>query len=59
MAGATKEQEKASREIARSIEVISGMAEENSYAIQETSTALHHLELLASRLQETVTKFKT
>jgi methyl-accepting chemotaxis protein len=58
MAGATKEQEKTSREIAQSIEIIASMAEENSSAIQETSTALHHLEQLAARLQDTVAKFR-
>lgn len=59
MAEATKEQEKASREISQSIETMANMAEENSSSIQETSTALHHLEQLANRLQETVAKFKT
>lgn len=59
MASATKEQEIASREIAQSIETMSSMAEENACAIQETSTALHHLEQLANRLQGAVAKFKT
>jgi len=59
MVGATQEQEKASREIAQSVEIMASMAEENSSAIHETSTALQHLEQLANRLQETVAKFKT
>lgn len=59
MVCATKEQEQTSLEITKSVERISSMAEKNSSAIQETSTALLHLEQLANRLQETVAKFKT
>lgn len=58
MVGTTREQEQASRGIARSVEIMAGMAEENASSIEETSAALNHLEHLASRLQEAVARFK-
>ena len=58
MVSATQEQSTASQEIARSVEKIAGFAEENSSSIRETSEALHHLEHLAAKLQESVSRFK-
>lgn len=58
MVAATQEQSLASQEIALSVEKIAGFAKENSSSITETSQALHHLEQLASKLQESVSRFK-
>ncbi len=58
MVGATREQSLASQEIALSVEKIAGFAMENSSSIRETSQALQHLERLASKLQESVSRFK-
>ncbi|HQT25579.1 MAG TPA: methyl-accepting chemotaxis protein [Burkholderiales bacterium] len=58
MVAATQEQSSASQEIALSVERIAGFARENSASIIETSQALHHLEQLAARLQESVSRFK-
>ena len=58
MVSATQEQSTASHEIAQSVERIAGFAKENSTSIGETSQALHQLELLAVKLQESVSRFK-
>ncbi len=58
MVAATREQSAASQEIAQSVERIAGFAVENSDSIVETSQALHHLEQLAAKLQESVSRFK-
>ncbi len=58
MVSATQEQSAASHEIAQSVEKIAGFAQENSASISETSQALHHLEMLAAKLQESVARFK-
>ena len=58
MVRATHEQSLASQDIALSVEKIAGFAAENSSSINETSQALRHLEQLATRLQESVSRFK-
>ena len=58
MVGATQEQSIASQGIAQSVEKIAGFAEANFSSIRETSEALHHLEHLAAKLQESVSRFK-
>ena len=53
------EQKSASNEIARNVEKIAQMAEENNVAIGETSQAADRLEQLAAHLQNAVSRFKT
>jgi len=52
------EQKNASTEIAQNIERIARMTEENEGAVEETSNAANSLELLASKLQTLVSRFK-
>lgn len=53
-----EEQKAASTEIAQNIERIARMTEENNVAVAETSKAANNLELLASKMQTLVSKFK-
>lgn len=53
-----EEQKAASTDIAQNIERIARMTEENNNAIAETSSAASNLELLASRMQSLVSRFK-
>lgn len=55
---AMQEQSAASNEIAQNIEKIAGMADENSIAVQDTTSAAHQLETLASNLKRTLSRFK-
>lgn len=52
------EQKTASSDISQHIERIAHMSEENNRAIMETSLAADNLELLSSKLQSLVSKFK-
>lgn len=52
------EQKSASTDIAQNIERIARMTEENNSAIAETSSAANDLEMLASKLQSLVSRFK-
>ena len=52
------EQSNASRDIARNVEKIAQMSEENSTAVQETATAAQHLEQLAVALQSALGRFR-
>ena len=52
------EQKSVSTEIAQNIERIARMTEENNGAVAETSKAAHNLEVLASKLQTLVSRFK-
>jgi methyl-accepting chemotaxis protein len=52
------EQKTASSDISQNIERIAHMSEENNRAIMETSQAADNLELLSSKLQSLVSKFK-
>lgn len=52
------EQSNASSDIARNVETIAQMTEENSAAVQETASAAHHLEQMAISLQATVARFR-
>jgi methyl-accepting chemotaxis protein len=58
IAAAVEEQSKASNEIARHIESIAQMAEENHAAIAQSEQGVVRLEKLASELQSTVARFK-
>jgi methyl-accepting chemotaxis protein len=53
-----EEQKSASTDIAQNIERIARMSEENNGAISETSRAADNLEVLASKLQSLVARFK-
>ena len=53
-----KEQSVASNDIAKNVERIAQMTEENSAAVQEASTAALHLEQLAVSLQNTIGRFR-
>ena len=53
-----REQSMASRDIAKNVERIAQMAEENSAAVQQTADAAHHLEHMAVSLQTNVSYFK-
>ncbi|OIQ77478.1 methyl-accepting chemotaxis protein III [mine drainage metagenome] len=53
-----REQTAASNEIARNIEHIASMAEENNASMVRTSAAAHQLQELATELQATVSKFR-
>jgi methyl-accepting chemotaxis protein len=55
---ALKEQSQASNDIARHVERIAQMTEENSLAIRQTSTASAGLEELAHALQKDVSRFR-
>jgi methyl-accepting chemotaxis protein len=52
------EQKAASNEIAQNIERIARMTEDNNVAVAETSNAANNLELLASKMQTLVSRFK-
>ena len=52
------EQKSVSMEIAQNIERIARMTEENNNAVMETSKAANGLEMLASKLQSLVSRFK-
>ena len=54
-----REQTTASNEIARNVEHIANMAEENNASIANTSEAANQLQGLAARLQDTVSKFRS
>jgi methyl-accepting chemotaxis protein len=58
IASAVEEQSKASNEIARHIESIAQMAEENHAAIAQSEQGVVLLEKLATELQTTVARFK-
>ena len=53
-----EEQKSASTEIAQNIERIANMSEKNTITVGEASTAANNLELLATRLQALVSRFK-
>ena len=53
-----QEQTAASNDIARNVESIAQMAEQNSEAVRETSTAAQHLEDLAATLKSLVGRFR-
>ncbi len=53
-----KEQSVASNDIAKNVEKIAQMSEENSAAVQETAKAAQHLEQLATSMQNTIGRFK-
>lgn len=53
-----KEQSVASNDIAKNVEKIAQMSEENSAAVQETANAAQHLEQLAASMQNTISRFK-
>jgi methyl-accepting chemotaxis protein len=54
-----REQTTASNEIARNVEHIASMAEENNASIAHTSEAANQLQSLAASLQDTVSKFRS
>ncbi len=58
IADSLKEQSAASRDIAVNVERIAQMSEENSAAVQNTSSAANRLEELAVSLQTTIGQFK-
>ncbi|MBI1173797.1 MAG: HAMP domain-containing protein [Sideroxydans sp.] len=58
ISAALREQSLANNEIARNVEKIAQMTEENNAAMEETAKTAHDLEHLASSLQEVVAKFK-
>jgi methyl-accepting chemotaxis protein len=58
IAVALKEQTTASTDIARNIERIAQMSEQNSAAVDETARAAEHLEALAVKLHGTVARFR-
>ena len=53
-----EEQKSASTEIAQNIERIARMSETNTITVGEASTAANNLELLATKLQSLVSRFK-
>ncbi len=59
IANATEAQRRTSAEVASNIEAIAIMAQQNGQAIDQTANAAQRLEQLASKLQETVSRFKT
>ena len=59
ISSATSEQGTASNEIARNVEKIAQMTEENSSAITQASASAQQLEALATRLHSEVSQFKT
>jgi methyl-accepting chemotaxis protein len=59
ISSAASEQGTASNDIARNVEKIAQMTEENSAAITQASTTARELEALASRLHSDVAQFKT
>jgi methyl-accepting chemotaxis protein len=59
ISSAAAEQGTASNDIARNVERIAQMTEENSAAITQASTTARELEVLATRLHSDVAQFKT
>jgi methyl-accepting chemotaxis protein len=59
IASATHEQQGASQEIARNVEKISIMAEDNSRSISSLSNAVHKLKELALNFESSVAQFQT
>ena len=55
---AIREQSVASNDIARHVEKIAQMAEENNAAVQQTAEAAHHLNQLAGSLQGAISRFR-
>ncbi len=55
---ALKEQSQASNDIAKHVERIAQMSEENSIAVKETTHATHNLERLSSGLQHSISRFR-
>ena len=53
-----REQKSASNEIARNVERIAQMAEQNGEAVQQNTAEINSMELMASRLHESVNRFK-
>ena len=58
ISGALKEQTQAANDIAKHVERIAQMAEENSTAVKETATASQRLESLATTLHQSVGRFR-
>ena len=58
ISSALVEQRTASMDIAKNVERIAQMTEENSAAVAEVSSAASGLEMLANNLKNTVSKFK-
>ncbi|PWB52708.1 MAG: hypothetical protein C3F18_08010 [Nitrosomonadales bacterium] len=59
IASATHEQQGASQEIARNVEKISIMAEDNSRSISSLSSAVHKLKELALNFESSIAQFQT
>lgn len=53
-----REQKSASNEIARNVERIAQMAEQNGEAVQQNAAEINNMELLASNLRTAINKFK-
>jgi methyl-accepting chemotaxis protein len=58
ISGALREQSQASNDIAKHVERIAQMSEENSIAVKETANASHSLERLAGALQRSISRFR-
>ena len=58
ISGALREQSQASNDIAKHVERIAQMSEENSIAVKETANASHSLESLAGALQRSISRFR-
>ena len=57
ISSALREQGAASTAIARNVEHIAQMAEQNSAAVRDTADTAHHLESLAQQLRQDVAHF--
>ena len=55
---AIREQVTASSEIAKSVEKVAQMSEENAVAMKDTTQSAHHLKQLSSSLNDSVSRFK-
>ena len=53
-----REQSAASTEIAKNVELIAQMAEQNSTAVAENATTAHELERLSEGLQTEIRRFR-
>ncbi|MDR2678331.1 MAG: methyl-accepting chemotaxis protein, partial [Zoogloeaceae bacterium] len=58
ISNALKEQSQASQEIARHVESIAQMTDENSAAAEETASGAQRLDQLAREVSNTLTQFK-
>jgi methyl-accepting chemotaxis protein len=58
ISAALREQSTASGEIAKHVEKIAQMSEQNNAAVQQTADAAQHLDRLAASLQEAISRFK-